>query len=168
MRLRKEYGPRRMKRGKRISDGWWGGGGEVRGAEGALHVHVAAGGDEGGVAAPSARERDVEAVEAGAVDAGVRGRGLVPVGVRVGVGLADAPHAAGDDHDAAAAGGSEHRRQVRARLRRALEGEGDGGVDFADGGRQAELVHVVAAPAEDLERVRVAPRGGAFCFCKNK
>ena len=33
MRLRKEYAPRRMKRGKRISDGWWRGGGEVRGAE---------------------------------------------------------------------------------------------------------------------------------------
>jgi hypothetical protein len=33
MRLRKEYAPRRMKGGKRISDGWWGGGGEVRGAE---------------------------------------------------------------------------------------------------------------------------------------
>ncbi len=97
--------------------------------------------------APGARERDVEAVEAGAVHAGVRGRGLVPVGVRVCVGLADAPHAAGDDHDAAAAGGREHRREVHARLRRALEGEGDGVVGEVDGGRQAELVHVVAAPA---------------------
>lgn len=79
------------------------------------------------------------------------------------MGLADAPHAAGDYNDAAAAGGREHRREVRVRLWRAVEGEGDGGVREVDGGRETELVHVVAAPAEDLERVRVfvAPRSDA-------
>ena len=41
------------------------------------------------------------------------------------------------------------------RLWRAVEGEGDGGVGEVDGGRETELVHVVAAPAEDLKRVRV-------------
>lgn len=43
----------------------------VDGAEGALHEDFAARGDEGGVASPRARERDVEAVEEGAVHAGV-------------------------------------------------------------------------------------------------
>lgn len=43
----------------------------VDGAEGALHVDFAACGGECGVASPRARERDVEAVEEGAVHAGV-------------------------------------------------------------------------------------------------
>ena len=43
----------------------------VDGAEGALYEDFAARGDEGSVAAPRARERDVEAVEEGAVHAGV-------------------------------------------------------------------------------------------------
>ena len=43
----------------------------VDGAEGALHVDFAACGGECGVAAPGAGERDVEAVEEGAVHAGV-------------------------------------------------------------------------------------------------
>lgn len=43
----------------------------VDGAEGALHEDFAARGDEGSVTAPRAGERDVEAVEEGAVHAGV-------------------------------------------------------------------------------------------------